>query len=94
MAWLLPAWRNLQQAYTRFAGGTRRPAATTHRYRGGLQLSLTESMPMGKIPSGLVLQLQDLVLEEQPIGAGAEGKVRPTGGPESGQRDGMYLAVL
>jgi hypothetical protein len=31
---------------------------------------------MGKIPSGLVLQLQDLVLEEQPIGAGAEGKVR------------------
>lgn len=31
---------------------------------------------MGKIHSGLVLQLQDLVLEEQPIGAGAEGKVR------------------
>lgn len=34
-------------------------------------------MPIGLVPSGLVLQLSDLLLEEQPIGEGAEGKVSP-----------------
>lgn len=50
---------------------------------------------MGKIPSGLVLQLQDLVLEEQPIGAGAEGKVRL--GPHSlskGHLDAVMRRVM